>query len=226
MMIGFLHLEHGDNYKEARACARAMVSSARQVMPYIKIVQFSDLDTKEVKGIDAIRRKPLEPMGLLRMRHCAGVEGEWLFVDTDVIFQKPVTHVFSKPFDIALTTRDWTHVKAAGGFTERMPFNTGIVFSRCPHFWGEVYTRLREYPIELQHFMGEQELINEVAKEDRYRIKKLRGAIYNFPPDAPDAMPTNEQLYADASILHFKGNRKALMLERYMPVKVKVKKCA
>lgn len=224
MTIGFLHLEQGESYKEARACARAMVSSARSVMPHVKIVQFSDLDTKEVKGIDAIRRKPMEPMGLLRMRHCAGVSGDWLFVDTDVIFQKPVTHVFKRKFDIALTTRDWTHVKAAGGFTERMPFNTGVVFSRCPHFWGEVYTRLRHYSKELQHFMGEQELINEVASEGRYRIRKLRGRIYNFPPDAPGAMPTNDQLLAEAAVLHFKGNRKALMLERYAPVKVK--KCA
>lgn len=223
MKIGFLHLEKpGSNPKEAQQCARAMVQSVRRVMPYVKIVQFSDFDTKAVKGIDDIRRKPLEPMGLLRMRHCAGVDGEWLFVDTDVIFQKPVTHVFKKPFDVALTTRDWTHVKAAGGFTERMPFNTGVVFSRCPHFWSEVYTRLRDYPIELQHFMGEQELINEVAKEDRYRIRKLRGRIYNFPPDAPGAMPSNADLFAEAAILHYKGNRKALMLETHQ----KVKQCA
>lgn len=221
MKIGFLHLERSENYKEARNCARAMVASARSVMPDIKIVQFTDLDTKAVKGIDDVRRKPLEPMGLLRMRHCAGVDGDWLFVDTDVIFQKSVRHVFKKPFDIALTTRDWTHVKAAGGFTERMPFNTGIVFSRCPHFWGEVYTRLRDYQIELQHFMGEQELINEVAAEGRYRIRKLRGRIFNFPPDAPGTMPTNEQLFQEAAILHYKGSRKALMLERHLPVKVK-----
>ena len=221
MTIGFLHLEHGDSAKEARNCAKAMVASARKVMPEIKIVQFSDLDTKEIKGVGAVRRKPMEPMGLLRMRHCAGVPGDWLFVDTDVIFQKSVTHVFKRKFDVALTTRDWTHVKATGGFTERMPFNTGVVFSRSPHFWGEVYTRLRNYPKELQHFMGEQEVINDVAKEERYRIRKLRGCIYNFPPDKPGAMPTNEQLFAEAAVLHYKGARKALMLERHFPVKVK-----
>jgi hypothetical protein len=218
--IGFLHLTTPDSPDEGTRCARAMVASARSVMPRVRIVQFTDLQTKGIKGVDEVRRKPIEPMGLLRMRHCAGVPGEWLFVDTDIIFQRPVAHVFNKPFDVALTTRDWTHVKAAGGFSERMPFNTGVVFSRCPHFWGEAYARLRDMDADLQHFMGEQQVINDLASDGRYQIRKLRGSIYNYPPEVPGAVPTSQQMQAEASILHYKGRfRKSMMLQE-------VTKCA
>jgi hypothetical protein len=217
--IGFLHVDkHTESSEEAYLCARAMVASAREVMPYAHIVQFTDMTTKRMKGVDAVRRKPSEPMGLLRMRHCAGVDGKWLFVDTDVIFQKPVGPVFKSEFDIAVTSRNWSHVKHAVGFSQRMPFNTGVVFSRCAHFWGEVYTRLRNLEPELQEFLGEQQIICEVAADtDRYRIKYLKGSIYNYPPEVPGLNPSSAEMEAAAAILHYKGeDRKALMLQRTM----------
>lgn len=217
MTIGFLHVDTPTATADGYDCARAMIVSAKRVMPRVPIVQFTDERTKAVKGVDAVRRKPSEPMGLLRMRHCAGVQGRWLFVDTDVIFQQCVRHVFkTKKFDIAITTRNWSHVRAANGFSQRMPYNTGIVFSRCPHFWAEVYTRLRDLEPDQQHFMGEQQVICDVAQEDRYRVARLRGSVYNFPPEVPSEKPTSKELEAAACILHFKGqDRKALMLKRY-----------
>ena len=216
MTIGFLHIDGAKASEEARYCARAMVASARKVMPYEEIVQFTDMTTKPLKGVDAVRRKPSEPMGLLRMRHCAGVDGEWLFVDTDVIFQQPVTAVFKKTnWDIAVTSRNWTHVKHAVGFSQRMPFNTGVVFSRCPQFWGEVYTRLRCLDPEQQEFMGEQQIICEVAADtDRYKIKYLSGAVYNCPPEVPGKNPTSAETEAAAAILHYKGKERKLMMLR------------
>lgn len=215
--LGFVHMQPGTDVaiEEGIARARAMVASARRVMPWIRIVQLTDPTTAPIRGVDEVRRKPREPMGLLRLRHCAGLPGAWIFVDTDVLFQREVGHVFRSAFDVAVTTRDWSHLKAAGGFTERMPYNTGIVFSRCPGFWAEAYTRLRDCDPDLQHFMGEQEVINAVAAEtDRYRVKKLRGVYYNFPPEIPGALPSGAELQAAAAILHYKGEpRKRLMLE-------------
>jgi hypothetical protein len=184
-------------------------------MKYTHVVQFTDMTTKPIKGVDAVRRKPSEPMGLLRMRHYAGVEGQGVFVDTDVLFQQPVKRVFRSDFDIAVTRRDWTHVRAARGFSERMPFNTGVVFSRCPHFWGEVYTRMRVLEPEQQEWMGEQQTINDVAADThRYHVRKLPGAVFNFPPEIPGEQPSSRELYAHASIVHYKGpKRKPLMLE-------------
>lgn len=215
MIIGFLHIDRPDG-EEARALARAMVASANRVMPYVCVVQFTDMKTKPIKGVSAVRRKPSEPMGLLRLRHCAGVQGEWLFVDADVIFQQPVTAVFKKDnFDVAVTSRNWSHVKPAVGFSQRMPFNTGVVFSRCPAFWAEAYTRLRCFDPKEQEFMGEQQVICDVAAEThRYRVKRLQGSVYNFPPEVP-GKPTSAELEEAAAILHYKGKeRKPLMLKR------------
>lgn len=216
MRIGFFHV---DTDREAcglmRLCARGLVKSARKTMPGVEIVHFTDLTTKGIKGVDEVRRKPSEPMGLLRIRHNAGVPGEWVFVDTDVYFQESVQHVFKLDFDVAVTQRDWSHLKAAGGFSDRMPFNTGVVFSRCPRFWSDVYTRMRDtLEPEQQEWMGEQQAICDVAGEtDRYAIRQLPGSRFNFPPAVPGLKPVSRQ--EDAAILHYKGpDRKRLMVKR------------
>lgn len=208
MSVGFYHVERQSVASDVGyLCARALVKSVRVSMPGVKVVQFTDLASTAVKGVDAVRRKPSEPMALLRMRHQAGVEGEWLFVDTDVIIQKSCRPVFKRSFDIAVTTRNWPHLKAAVGFSERMPFNSGVMFSRCPRFWGEAYTRLRQLDEEKQQWMGDQEVICEMVTEDplRYHVRHLSGTQYNFPPvvrdDVADAAVTQEQAY----IVHYKG---------------------
>jgi hypothetical protein len=216
--IGFLLVDRGDSASElGYECAREMVRSAKAVMPFTPIVQFTDETSPGVKGVK-VKRKPSEPMGLLRLRHCAGVPGDWLFVDTDILFKQGVDSVFKKVFDIAVTKRDWPHLRPALGFSDRMPFNTGVVFSRCPAFWAEAYMRLlATCDFEKQHFMGEQEVINEMALEDgsRYNVRRLSGAAYNFPPIVPGKEPTAKELEENAKIIHYKGpERKAMMLGR------------
>jgi hypothetical protein len=69
---------------------------------------------------------------------------------------------------------------------------------------------------ELQEFMGEQQIICEVAADtDRYLIKYLKGSVYNYPPEVPGLNPSSADMEAAAAILHYKGDeRKALMLRR------------
>jgi hypothetical protein len=216
--IGFFHVDNGSKEaKENYDCARALVHSARDVMPDIPIVQFTDMATKEVKHVTEVRRKPSEPMALLRMRHHACVRSNWLFVDTDVIFQQDIRGTFKLTFEIGLTSRAWNHVKAAVGFSERMPFNTGVVFSKRPHFWQEVYCRLRNYPSEEQQWMGDQAVIGEMFLEDsgRYDFRVLSGTRLNFPPLVEDPAKQYAQQLKDAHIVHYKGpERKKLLLER------------
>lgn len=217
MTIGFLCVDtNTPDSVEAYQCAKAMVKSARRAMPKVDIVQFTDLTSPVVQGVRHVRRKPREPMGLLRMRHCAGVPGDWLFVDTDILFQHPVTSVFKREFDVAVTSRDWSHLKVAQGFSERMPFNTGVVFSRRPSFWADCYLRLRDFDQDQQRFMGEQQVICALSGEtDRYHVVHLKGSLYNFPPEVPGITPSQQEQMSAAHILHFKGRaRKALMLKR------------
>jgi hypothetical protein len=227
MNIGVYHIDAQTPDSEiGYLCAREMVKSAKARMPAVRIVHFTDLESPPIKGVDEVRRKPSEPMALLRMRHHAGVKGEWLFVDTDVIFQKPVHKVFREDFDIAVTTRNWPHLKVAVGFTERMPFNSGVMFSRCPAFWSEVYCRLRQSDRDLQEWMGDQEVICDLVTDPdtRYTFRHVKGSIYNFPPALPDDAVDSLALQADAAIVHYKGpRRKPLLLKR---LKMESRVCA
>jgi hypothetical protein len=197
-------------------CAGALVQSVRRSMPGVPVVQMTDEGTAAVPGVDEVLRLPTEPLALLRMRHQSAVTGEWLFVDTDVYIQRDVRNVFADPFDIALTTRNWPHLKVAGGFTERMPFNIGVVFSRCPAFWADIHERLSGMSPEWQEWMGDQQAVCDlVGEKPKYKIAFLKGSRYNLPPAVTDdAEGTSAKMTAKASILHFKGaGRKAMMLD-------------
>lgn len=216
MRIGVYHVARDtEANQQAYACARLLVKSVKQIMPAVDVVQFTDETSPAMKGVSAVRRKPAEPMALLRLRHHAGVKGDWLFVDTDVIFQAPVTGVFKDAtWDIGVTTRNWPHVKEAVGFADRMPYNMGVVFSRSPHFWAECYGRLKALEPAEQEWMGDQQVFCDALSDGRYHVKRLSGVRYNFPPDVPGRTKSPAQLEAEASILHYKGpERKPLLLQ-------------
>lgn len=198
------------------AGARALVRSVRAAMPDVPVVQFTDEASPAVEGVDGVRRKPREAMALLRMRHHAGVQGDWLFVDTDVLIQRDVRDVFRKPFDLAIPDRVWPHLRPSSGFTRRMPFNMGVVFSRCRAFWADVYWRLLQRPKAERRWMGDQEMFCEVLAEHRHKVRTLPGLTYNFPPALEgDDLTASAALEPDAAIVHFKGpQRKPLMLTR------------
>lgn len=214
MTIGFYLLDTGTlDSLCGYACARALTRSVRAVMPGVSVVQFTDDDSPGVCGVDEVLRMRREKMARLRMRHHSNVSGDWLFVDTDVLFQRDVRNVFDQPFDLAVADREWDHVKPAAGFTERMPINMGVVFSRVPAFWAECHARLKELPKEKQRWMGDQEVFCELIAEGRYDVRHLPGAVYNFPPATDDEDISGLEL--EAAIVHFKGpQRKPLMLRR------------
>jgi len=216
--VGFFLVDNGSVDAACGAvCAGAMARSVKATMPGVPVVQLTDERTAAVAVVDEVLRLPDEPMARLRMRHQMSVDGEWLFVDTDIIFQKDVRKVFEEPFDVALTTRNWKHLRRAAGFAERMPFNVGVVFSRCPAFWKDVYKRLGKLSQESQQWMGDQQAICDlVGDAPKYQIAFLKGSRYNLPPAyEDDDEGVNQKMIRSASILHYKGvGRKAMLLER------------
>jgi hypothetical protein len=192
-------------------CAKALVRSIRETMPGVPVVQLTDHRSLGLSCVDEVKRIRWNEMALLRMQHHADVMGNWLFLDADVLIQQDVRPVFDEPFDIALCDRHWSHVKPAEGFSRRMPWNTGVVFSRCPSFWQEVVNRLEVMSKASRRWMGDQYIIGKVARQQtQYAIEFLDGAIFNFPPSAH----ATAELEA-ASIVHYKGpTRKLAMLAR------------
>lgn len=217
MTVGFFFVDTGtSDTASGIAGAKALMASVRRLMPGVEVVQFTDETTGAVEGVDAVRRLPREPLAVLRVRHQGAVTGEWLFVDTDVVIQREVRPVFDAPFDVAVTSRNWTHLKLIQNFAELMPFNTGVVFSRSPKFWAAVLAKMDKYSERLQAWMGDQQAICDViASRGRFRVVILKGTRYNFPPAIdPDAEALKAQ--RKASILHFKGVERKVLLDAWV----------
>ena len=221
MNVAFFHVQRETQAsQDAYVWARGLVQSIRKTMPGVRIVHLTDMASRAVKGVDEVRRKVAEPMGLLRMRLCAGLKGDWLILDTDVIVERDCRWVFKKyRFDIGVAKRNWDHLRPALGFSERMPYNTGVLFSRCPHFFGEAYARLRNMDDDARDWMGEQQVMNDILIEERprYDIKFLSGKVFNFPPVVadPEAKAKLKETMANVHITHYKGERrKAALMER------------
>mgnify|MGYP001565565361 FL=1 len=213
MKIGFFTVYKGD--PSHYVVADIMIRSCLAVMPDVPIVQMTDMTSPEIPNVTEVRRLPSERMAVLRMRHQAACEGEWLFLDTDCVVKKDVRDVFKSSFDIALADRNWPHIPMTPQleeFNREMPFNIAIAFSRSPAFWQAAIEKMHQMPEDRQSWMGDQYAVCEVIREGRFTVKVLPGMIYHYPPGA---------FYDDgnhAAILHYKGHRKPWMIQRYLGV--------
>lgn len=188
MKVGFYHTGPPSPY------AAAMVASVRRVMP--------DVDVAQLPAPDG-------PIARAVLEAYASVEGEWLFVDTDVILQEDVRSIFDQPFDVAVATREGTFRPGEDGskFMTRMPFNKGVVFSRSQPFWRAALDRITEMKPAAQGWMGDQQAMCDVIASGAFRVVTLPNR-YNYPPQF------RGEPVADKAALHFKGPRKPWMLER------------
>lgn len=215
MTIGFFlvdtsTLDSAAGYRHAAA----LIRSAKAQMPEVPLAQFTDMHSPAAEGVDEVRRLPRKALALLRLQHQAACTGEWLFLDTDVLFQQDVRPVFEQPFDVAVTTRDWPHLKPAVGFGGRMPFNTGVVFSRSPKFWRAALRHLEQLQPNLQKWMGDQHAVCAIVAAGHFHVTRLRGSVYNFPP-AVESSSLSDAIQARAAIVHYKGvDRKYQLLAR------------
>lgn len=207
MKIGFFHVGRG--VTPHVQLAQVLIVSARRWMPNVEIVHFTDSDTRAIVGVNEVRRQPAGPVALSCLEAYASAgDGDWLFVDTDVVIQRDVRWIFDRSFDIAVASREGTLLeKEVGGkFMASMPYNKGAVFSRSPVFWCEAAAYLRTLSPKRQEWMGDQVAMNAVIATKCFNVEIL-DPRYNWPPKTKDDIH-------DKAILHFKGKRKAWMLEQ------------
>lgn len=192
--------------------AAALAQEIRLTMPTTELVQLTDQTTPVVPGVSRVSRLPHGPMLQRRLEHYAGLDGEWILLDTDVRVMADLRDVFHDvSFDVALTDRDWPHLVgdpnagASGSpIADAMPYNTGVVFTRCQRFWGDVLSTWLGFPDEQRaSWFSEQQAVARVVSDGRYRIKVLPGMVYNYPPASKD------DCLETAKLLHYKGQRKA-----------------
>lgn len=208
MNVGFLHV--GDDAR----LAEIMVESVRRVMPGVGIVQMTDETTPAVLGVDMVIRRPYDGVHLMtyRLDHLAALHpADWLILDTDVVVQKCVRHVFDSMlvYDAVALTRRYGTIIGPGGvnIVELMPYNTGVMFVRDIRFFARAAAACHSFPEHHQRWWGDQLAVKHVVDSGR-SIVELPCDTYNYSPSSQD------EDVSDKAVLHFKGPRKPWMLTR------------
>jgi hypothetical protein len=208
-MVGVCHVGIGETVHVRLAAL--LVASVRRAMPDVSVVHLTDEVTAPIDAADEVQRHAVTggvALACLELYAAAGA-GEWLFVDTDVIVQQDVQHVFDEPFDVAVADRAGTLKDCELGtkFMARMPYNKGAVFSRSPEFWRSAVAACRTMKPTRQQWMGDQQAMNDVIAGGQFRVKVLPNS-YNYPPQFAG------EHVAEKHICHYKGPRKPWMLGR------------
>lgn len=184
-----------------RPWAKLMVESVREHLPGARIVQMSDPDTDAI--VDEVIRKPYDGrMMTFRLGHLADfAHDSMLILDDDCILKGDVSHVFAKPFDVALTLRTGPVYFDNVNMTESCPYNTGVMFSRSQGFWSKCAQVADRLPDQFKRWWGDQMAVGLTARRGHWRVHELDVQRYNWSPGA--ASDTS-----DALVWHYKGKRK------------------
>lgn len=219
-----------------------MMASVKTAMPHSHIAMLTDRTTKAPDRVDKVVRADSDCSELMLAR--IGMQRRYLeqspddcpiiFADTDLLFNGDLTDVFS----------GLCRVSAHIGLTRRldsaeMPYNGGVIFVRnhplVRDFWNRLCERAARLPSEYRKWNCDQIALGSMVDRRQHvlgshieavgcavkglGILQLPCEIYNYSPN------TLEQITEKRSILHFKGNRKSLMMEAYQrlhrPVRIK-----
>lgn len=148
-------------------------------------------------------------------------ESHIVFLDTDILIQGNLDHLFIKDFDVGLTYR-----------YHFMPYNGGVIFvngrgykGACV-FFEQAYALIRDVYVEYQARAGSQlafkvavglptSLTNEqviVINQWGVKVLLVPASTYNYTKLPPEVM---DEYYPDKLILHFKGDRKGLLFDYF-----------
>lgn len=177
---------------EHKVLATRCIESVRAAMPSAEVWHLTDENGPEIEGVDKTLRVRVE--GAFCYRRCylqSLVDGDTLFIDTDVEVKEDVSHVFNDDFDVAVTTDMCPGTKG-------IIYNSGVTFSRQPRFWLELADRLKEFEFP-DWFVSEREF-SVYADSCGLKVKRLRGEEYNYVPSSDEDR--------GGKIVHYRGLRK------------------
>jgi len=208
--VGLFYVDLGS--KDIARAAILCVASVKDAMPDARIVQFTNMDTLDLREVDEVVRKPPRNMGLMesRMEHYATYPHEqMLLIDPDIIVQADVWDVFDEPFDVALTDRGGKALVLNGkDVSIVMPYNLGAAFSTGNQFWRRCLVEMRGMSKVDRDWFGDQIAVGRVARAKIFQIKVLDLQQYNYTPK------TKEEDVSSKFLVHYKGKRKAWMLDK------------
>lgn len=204
MRVAFMHVEEPTyNPEMQRNLANMMVASVKKAMPDIEVLQMTDTTTKPIEGVDEVRVIEIDGPWLMpyRLKHLAALDGENIILDTDIIVREDLREVFKHGFQLALTRRD---IGLIDGLD--MPYNIGVMFSRCPEFWQEAYEYCLTLPENQQMWFGDQIAVKYLVDAGKYKIGELDCDIWNYSPNTKYFDPSEKK------VIHFKGTKRKLWM--------------
>lgn len=221
--MNFAFLQIGDGLD--KHLALLMIKSIRRTHREPVIYQITKSGTPTVPGVGhrVSSDKPISLFTYFLEGLLALPDAPTVVLDTDMIVQRNLEHVFDEPFDLAVTDRH-THVEIGGkSIEDTMPFQAGIFFSRSRMALRQLHDKRMEHLDEHDWFTKER-AIKRAVDEAKIDVKILRGNDYNYSPSSIE-----ENVY-DKYVVHYKGpTRKKWMMIKYrdqLPFEIKVKKNA
>ncbi len=204
---------------------QTMFASARRFHPDCRTVVLSDQATQFPPrvDIDIIRydldtQQPMLSRSIAWLAYLRAAHGHTVFLDSDLLINGDLSHVFAADFAAALTYRDGD---------SKWPINAGINFAHGDDLaaaaaFHEIWLReFRAAHLKQSVWGGDQDTLRELfaavdfAREDSFNwrlgdidIRFLPCARYNFSTAKAHEM---NGYYPDALVLHFKGKRKPYM---------------
>ncbi|MDH3326105.1 MAG: class I SAM-dependent methyltransferase [Gammaproteobacteria bacterium] len=204
-----------------RLMVEMMAASVHMVLPDHDVVMLTDDGAIGLTGVDYIvkanTRFDKNNLMPARMRMIDAYiqskkEEEIIFTDADILFFTGI-NFFQSEFDVALTWR--------GDFPS-MPFNTGVMATRTTkealNFWRLASEACQTLPAQVHGWYGDQiSVAMTVGLNDFYSrtgdtILSGNAVVKLFPCEKYNYSPNIYGVY-DADILHFKGERKKLMVK-------------
>lgn len=178
VIVSFLHVGPDTEL------ARIMCASVRRTMPDATLLHMTDSATPVIDGCE--RQELLydgERLMTYRLQHLAIPGDEMVILDTDITVQSDLSPVMQKSFDVALTKRTGVILYEGRDIVEMMPYNTGVMFSKCPAFWRECAESCARAPEAIQRWWGDQVSVRLAADSGRYRILELPVDTFNYTPE-------------------------------------------
>lgn len=171
----------------------------------------TDMETPAMPGCNVHRVEKKEDEGFIlwRAKAYADFNKPGLYCDTDLIIQRDLQGLWALDFDVMLTRSEHRIVTADGFCTsDVMPYNGGVAFVKNKNYWPHILMKIQDMNPEAHKWWGDQ--LAMAAIINVYRTILLPAGLYNYSPKRDYSDKAN---LSDKYILHFKGDRKSMMIE-------------
>jgi len=211
--IVFYKIKTVDYYFDMESLEASFIESIKLHMPDSAVIQLSDTETPEVKGVDKIVRFPNQHGNSKQFVHYEGFSylsefnlENMLLTDTDMLYNANVEHLFEGDFDVAACPRGRDSGGTIREVNIRHPFPS-IIITKNPQFWKDCSELMLSLP--LRRWEDNMWAVGQVINNGKYKSKLLNGFLYNRMPHHKDDFDP------DAAVFHFKSrginDRKSFM---------------